>query len=118
MLPANPRFTAEPGASETEPADADSADAEPTDGSEPSGDTAPVDAVDAREAAAVGGAVDSEESVPRPYMLRMSTESPTLMDDGEPTFRLPRTVPLVQPGDAVRAAANTVQIFRNDLTGG
>ncbi len=53
---------------------------------------------------------------PRPYMLRMTTEAPSLMDDGEPTFRLPRSVPLVEPGDAIRVDANTVQIYRNDLT--
>ncbi len=53
---------------------------------------------------------------PRPYMLRMSTEAPSFMDDGEPTFRLPRSVPLVEPADAVRVDANTVQIYRNDLT--
>ncbi len=58
----------------------------------------------------------TEATAPRPYMLRMSTEVPTRTDDGEPTFRLPRSVPLAEPGDAVRAGANTVQIFRNDLT--
>lgn len=53
---------------------------------------------------------------PRPYMLRMSTEAPSLTDDGEPTFRLPRSMPLVEAGDAVRVGANSVQLFRNDLT--
>lgn len=62
-------------------------------------------------------APDTEVAVaPRPYMLRMTTESPTQMDDGEPTFALSRSQPLVEPGNAVRASANTVQIFRNDLT--
>ncbi len=60
------------------------------------------------------GAVLSGPS--RPYMLRMSTAEPTLTDDGEPTFRLPRSVPLVQAGDTVAVEANTVQIYRNDLT--
>ncbi len=53
---------------------------------------------------------------PRPYMLRMNTESPSKKDDGEPTFRLPRSVPLVEAGDSVLVRANSVQLFRNDLS--
>ncbi|MCQ9165043.1 MULTISPECIES: glycogen debranching protein GlgX [unclassified Arthrobacter] len=50
-----------------------------------------------------------------PYQLRMTTSGPFATDDGEPTFRLPRTVPGVQAGEAVPVEANTVLIFRNLL---
>lgn len=53
---------------------------------------------------------------PRPYMLRMTTQEPRIKDDGEPTFSLLRSVPLVEPGDEVCVEANTVQLYRNDLT--
>ncbi|WP_449374590.1 hypothetical protein [Arthrobacter psychrolactophilus] len=59
---------------------------------------------------------DGEIAEPRPYMLRMTTAEATLTDDGEPSFRLPRSIELVKPGDSVRVDANTVQIYRNDLT--
>lgn len=65
------------------------------------------------EAAASG---DTPLGRPRPYMLRMSTAEPSIMDDGDPSFRLPRSEPLVEAGDAVRVDANTVHIYRNDLT--
>lgn len=58
---------------------------------------------------------DGEIAQPRPYMLRMTTAEATLTDDGEPSFRLPRSIELVKPGDRVRVDANTVQIYRNDL---
>ncbi|MDO5753695.1 glycogen debranching protein GlgX [Arthrobacter sp.] len=70
-------------------------------------DTAPAD-VAAAEAV-------KEAFVPRPYLLRMTTESPTMTDDGEPTFRLPRSVPAVEPGASVLVKANTVHLYRNDL---
>ncbi|WP_237759929.1 hypothetical protein [Arthrobacter alpinus] len=92
ILPANPRFI---GPKSTEPNSSDLDGNDPT-SSVPEG--------------AVAG-------TPRPYMLRMTTESPIHTDDGEPTFALSRSQPLVEPGAAVRACANTVQIFRNDLTG-
>jgi glycogen operon protein len=92
VLPANPRFVA--GA--TEPASV----------SEPAS-TLELDADAAAEAAT---------PEPRPYMLRMTTAEPTLTDDGEPSFRLPRSIPLVKPGETVRVDANTVQIYRNDLS--
>ncbi|WP_104087295.1 glycogen debranching protein GlgX [Arthrobacter sp. GMC3] len=58
---------------------------------------------------------DSAEE-PRPYMLRMTTGTPSLHDDGGPTFRLPRSTPLIPAGGTVPVEANTVQIYRNDLT--
>ncbi len=90
VLPANPRFAA---VAETSASDSESA-------LEPAPDAA------------------AEVATPdlRPYMLRMTTAEPTLTDDGEPSFRLPRSLPLVKPGDTVRVDANTVQIYRNDLT--
>lgn len=59
---------------------------------------------------------DDPTAEPRPYMLRMSTDAPVLDDDGEPTFKLPRSVPLIPAGMAVPVEANTVQLYRNDLT--
>jgi glycogen operon protein len=58
---------------------------------------------------------EDPEVSPRPYMLRMTTAAPTFDDDGEPSFRLPRSVPLIPAGGAVPVEANTVQIYRNDL---
>ncbi|POH71622.1 glycogen debranching protein GlgX [Arthrobacter glacialis] len=89
ILPANPRFSEA--------------------GADAGADTETVDA-QATEQDVV------ETSGPRPYMLRMTTELPTRTDDGEPSFRLPRTIEPVPAGAAVRANANTVQIYRNDLT--
>ncbi|SEE79977.1 glycogen operon protein [Arthrobacter alpinus] len=87
VLPANPRFVHEPADSQAlESAGVESAE---------------TDAAQAPE--------------PRPYMLRMTTAEPSLTDDGEPSFRLPRTIPVVKAGETVRVDANTVQIYRNDL---
>jgi len=52
---------------------------------------------------------------PGPFMLRMTTAAAGTDRDGDPTFRLPRSVPRVPAGDAVPVEANTVQIYRNDL---
>ena len=56
-----------------------------------------------------------EGLVPRAYLLRMTTESPLMTDDGEPTFRLPRSVSPVEAGASVLVKANTVHLYRNDL---
>ena len=97
VLPANPRFDA-------------------PDAPEEGGEEGAEEGAEAVEQAVEQAESQPETAGPRPYMLRMTTEAPALTDDGEPTFRLPRSVPLVDAGDAVRVDANTVQIFRNDLT--
>lgn len=51
---------------------------------------------------------------PCDYRLRITTAAPTVDDDGEPTFRLPRSTPRIPPGESVRLEANTVMIFSND----
>ena len=56
-----------------------------------------------------------EPAVPRPYLLRMTTEEASLTESGEPTFWLPRSVPEIEAGEAVMVRANTVQLFGNDL---
>ena len=38
-----------------------------------------------------------------------------MTDDGEPTFRLPRSVSPVEAGASVLVKANTVHLYRNDL---
>ncbi|MFQ4150109.1 glycogen debranching protein GlgX [Arthrobacter sp. LAPM80] len=58
----------------------------------------------------------SAAEAPRPYMLRMTTAASSTTPDGEPTFHLPRSIPVVEAGAAVRVEANTVQLYRNDLT--
>jgi glycogen operon protein len=60
--------------------------------------------------------VRNDVPAPCPYSLRMSTAAPSRTVDGEPTFRVPATVAPVAAGESARVDANTVQIYRNDLT--
>ncbi|ALE04582.1 glycogen debranching protein (plasmid) [Arthrobacter sp. ERGS1:01] len=60
--------------------------------------------------------VDDPTVEARPYMLRMTTAAAGMDHDGDPTFKLSRTTPLVPAGGAVAVEANTVQIYRNDIT--
>ena len=98
VLPANPRFDVSPAVTAEESDDA----------ADSAGDTegAGTD-LELKQSPAPG---------PRPYMLRMTTGEASRTDDGEPSFRLPRSIPQVEAGDAVRVDANTVHLYRNDLT--
>ena len=143
VLPANPRFTAAATVEETVdltagPTDADSdadSDAEPVsaesadvgageaahDAADEATDAARAAATDDDLVAAGDAAADTESEsiaeipVPRPYLLRMTTEEPSKTDDGEPTFRLPRSGPETQAGESVLVKANTVHLYSNVL---
>lgn len=104
VLPANPRYvTADPAPDEgTGEVAADEGAAEASD-------------EEADAEAEVPAAPGAKPGLPRPYMLRMTTAEPTIRNDGEPTFALSRSVPLIPAGHVVRVEANTVQLYRNDL---
>ncbi|MGN5733016.1 glycogen debranching protein GlgX [Arthrobacter psychrochitiniphilus] len=109
VLPANPRFTNQDSANQDSP-NQDSANSDST-----NPDSANLDSANLGTANPDGTNPDVSTVVSLPYRLIMSTESPTVSRDGGPTFRQSRSVPPVQAGDAVRANANTVLLFRNDL---
>lgn len=56
------------------------------------------------------------EGQPQPYLLRMNTDAPLVNDHGEATFEPLPPVESVPDGEKIHVVANTVQIFRNNLT--